>query len=141
MKGVEVSYLATVQCTEDMSATVNKLTAFGPIEEVVVGCETGVLCADQRARPPLSVEPGVSDAHLLRHAQSNADVRVRVLVLARAVSHALGVNSNGIERSGLRRNKYEQIEAVRAAGRSVAARRDTARLLGFEPEPCVTVHT
>jgi len=46
---------------------------------VMVGCETGVLCAD-------------------------------------ALASALNVRNNGVEQSSLRRNKYDQAEAVRSAG-------------------------
>ena len=77
-KGLEVSYCADMQC-DDVATTVAALRKLGPVEHVMVGCETGVLCADMLA-------------------------------------HALGVDNNGVALSTLRRNKFEQIEAVRAAG-------------------------
>lgn len=79
-KGMEVEYVAEVQFeTGNLAGAVATLQKHGPIHHVMVGCESGVLCADE-------------------------------------LSHALEVASNGIERSGLRRHKFDQIEAVRAAG-------------------------
>ena len=81
-KGMEVSYVGEVQVTDssnlsDVVATLRN--NFSPVLDVMVGCETGVLCADRLAA-------------------------------------ALGVRGNGIEKSSLRRNKFDQIEAVRNAG-------------------------
>lgn len=79
-KGMEVTYVGEVQADSDnIGAAVAALSKFGPIRDVMVGCETGVRCTDQLAS-------------------------------------ALRVKGNGDAMSDLRRNKYEQIEAVRAAG-------------------------
>lgn len=81
-KGTEVTYAAPdIQVVAgDFDAAAAALVKLGlPIKELMVGCESGVLCADQLA-------------------------------------HKLGVRNNGIALSGCRRNKFAQIEAVRAAG-------------------------
>ena len=64
----------------ELEATVAAVRALGmDIREVMVGCETGVILADE-------------------------------------LSDAMGVRSNGTLKSGLRRNKFRQTEAVRSAG-------------------------
>jgi len=79
--GTEVEYVAKLQyCPKDGGkATLAALQQLGQIRDVLVGCETGVLCAD-------------------------------------VLAAALGVRGNGSELSTVRRNKWHQIEAVRAAG-------------------------
>ena len=80
-QGTEVSYIGEVQvASDDFEAAVAAVGKYGPIRDVMVGCESGVLCADRLAA-------------------------------------ALGMKrSNGEALSALRRNKWHQIEAVRAAG-------------------------
>ena len=75
-----MSFAGTVEHNGDLPTTVKAIRALGhALSNVLVGCETGVLLADQLAS-------------------------------------ALGVRGNGTERSELRRNKFHQTEAVRAAG-------------------------
>jgi len=80
-KGTEVEYFAQVQVgAGGVAAAAAEIAALNVrILDVMVGCESGVLCADSLAT-------------------------------------ALGAAGNGDEKSALRRNKFYQVEAVRAAG-------------------------
>jgi hypothetical protein len=49
-KGMEVSYVGEVQVVgDDLAGAVAALRKFAPIRDVMVGCETGVLCTDRLA--------------------------------------------------------------------------------------------
>ena len=59
-KGMEVSYVGEVQVTDssDLSNVVATLrNNFSPVLDVMVGCETGVLYADQCARHSAASSP------------------------------------------------------------------------------------